>query len=210
MRPIRVSKLSVAIATTMLGTLSLAAQTAPEMEQIANTMVRLCVGGGRTEVVSAGGTASRDFSLRSLDSRGALNGEVKITRSSAEGLVEGLNSALNKVAADQADKVRACLQPVRERLLDLLLPKQSPSNENSIEQAAKALSRGRMALKMDDPDLAIAESNEAIRLNPNYANAFNIRGLAFVKKHVFGNAIDSYSEAIRLKGNESVFYYNRG
>jgi hypothetical protein len=36
--------------------------------------------------------------------------------------VNGLDSVLSQVAADQADKVRACLQPVQERLLSLMLP----------------------------------------------------------------------------------------
>ena len=62
------------------------------------------------------------MSLRSLDVTGNLKGEFKISKSSAEGLVNGLDNALGQVAADQADKVRVCLQPVRERLLDVMLP----------------------------------------------------------------------------------------
>jgi hypothetical protein len=61
-------------------------------------------------------------SLRSLDVTGNLKGEFKIGKSNAEGLVNGLDNALGQVAADQADKVRVCLQPVRERLLDVMLP----------------------------------------------------------------------------------------
>jgi hypothetical protein len=53
---------------------------------------------------------------------GNLRGEFKISRSSAEGLINGIDNALSQVAADQADKVRACLKPVRDRLLDLWLP----------------------------------------------------------------------------------------
>jgi hypothetical protein len=64
------------------------------------------------------------LSLRSLDVKGNLKGEFKISKSSAEGLVNGLDNALGQVAADQADKVRVCLQPVRERLLDVMLPAQ--------------------------------------------------------------------------------------
>jgi hypothetical protein len=98
------------------------AQDAAETERIADTMVRLCVGGGRTEATSGTATGGADLSLRSLDVKGDLKGEFKINKSSAEGLVNGLDNALSQVAADQADKVRACLQPVRERLLDFMLP----------------------------------------------------------------------------------------
>lgn len=99
-----------------------AAQDSVDTEKIANLMVRLCVGGGHTEVTSGVTTGGAEVSLRSLDVKGNLKGEFKINRSSAEGLVDGLNNALSQVSADQADKVRACLQPVRERLLDVLLP----------------------------------------------------------------------------------------
>src|SRR4051794_27121654 len=68
-----------------------AAQNAAETEKIADTMVRLCVGGGRTEATSGGGTGGADLSLRSLDVTGNLKGEFKISRSSAEGLVNGLD-----------------------------------------------------------------------------------------------------------------------
>ena len=99
-----------------------AAQDAVETGKIADTMVRLCVGGGRTEATSGTAAGGADLSLRSLDVKGNLKGEFKINKSSAEGLVNGLDNALSQVAADQADKVRVCLQPVRERLLDVMLP----------------------------------------------------------------------------------------
>jgi hypothetical protein len=97
-----------------------AAQDAAEIDKTADMMVRLCLGGGRSEAVS--GSSAADLSLRSLDVKGNVKGEFKISKSSAEGLVGGIDNALSQIAADQADKVRACLQPVRERLLDLMLP----------------------------------------------------------------------------------------
>lgn len=98
------------------------AQDAAGIERIADTMVRLCVGGGSTQATSGTGSGGADVSLRSLDVKGNLKGEFTVSKSSAEGLVHGLDNALGQVAADQADKVRACLQPVRERLLDVMLP----------------------------------------------------------------------------------------
>ena len=98
------------------------AQDAGDIERIANTMVRLCVAGGRTEAVSGGGAGGADLSLRSLDVKGNLKGEFKITKSNAEGLVGGIENAMTQIAADEADKVRACLEPVRQRLLDVMLP----------------------------------------------------------------------------------------
>jgi hypothetical protein len=83
------------------------AQDATEIDKTADMMVRLCVGGGRTEAMSGGGAGGADLSLRSLDVKGNLKGEFKISKSSAEGLVNGIDNALSQVQADQADKVRA-------------------------------------------------------------------------------------------------------
>jgi hypothetical protein len=112
-----------------------AAQNAADIDKIADMMVRLCVGGGHTEATSATGTGGADLSLRSLDVKGDLQGEFKISKSSAEGLANGLDNALSQVAADQADKARVCLQPVRERLLDAMLP---PKRQGSAGQTVTA------------------------------------------------------------------------
>jgi hypothetical protein len=127
-----------------------AAQDAAEIDKVADTMVRLCVGGGRTEATSGTGTGGADLSLRSLDVKGNLKGEFKVSKSSAEGLVNGLDNALGQVAADQADKVRVCLQPVRERLLDLMLP---PKKQGSAGQTVTA--PGGVAVGRDVKDSPI-------------------------------------------------------
>ena len=64
-----------------------AAQDAAGIERIADTMVRLCVGGGSTEATSGTGSGGADLSLRSLDVKGNLKGEFTVSKSSAEGLV---------------------------------------------------------------------------------------------------------------------------
>src|SRR4051812_10843623 len=116
----RLSKFALLL-TCVLWPDAVGAQTA-DIEQIVNTMVRLCLAGGRTEAVSGRGSGGADLSLRSLDVTGKLKGEFNIERSSAEGLVEGIDNAMSQIAVDQADKVRSCLQPLRERIIDIFLP----------------------------------------------------------------------------------------
>lgn len=99
------------------------ALTSTEIKENVDLMVRLCIAGGRTTASGGGGSGEANLSLRSLDVTGNVKGEYKVNRSDVEGLVEGINSAMSQVAASEADKVRDCLQPVRERLIDILLPK---------------------------------------------------------------------------------------
>ena len=125
-----------------------------EIDKIADMMVRLCLGGGRSEALNAGGDGT-DLSLRSLDARGTPKGEFKINTSSAEGMVNSIDSALSQVAANQADKARACLQPVQERLLNLMLP---PKKQGTTSQSVTAT--GGIAVGGD-------VKNSQITINPS-------------------------------------------
>jgi len=57
---------------------------------------------------------------------------------------------------------------------------------------------------------AIADYNEAIRLNPKYAGAYNLRGRAYHDKGDNDRAIGDYDEAIRLDPKLVEAYDNRG
>jgi tetratricopeptide (TPR) repeat protein len=64
--------------------------------------------------------------------------------------------------------------------------------------------------KKGEYDKAIKDCTQAIRLKPDYAYAFNNRGLAYRKKGETNKAIKDLSEAIRLKPDDALAYYNRG
>jgi tetratricopeptide (TPR) repeat protein len=64
--------------------------------------------------------------------------------------------------------------------------------------------------RTDGHDLKIADYTEAIRLNPNYSEAYQMRGYTYDDKKEYDRAIADYSQAIRLKPQESTAYYNRG
>src|SRR4051794_5305944 len=132
--------------------ISAAAQSAAETNRIADTMVRLCVGGGRTEARSTGGGGGADLSLRARGGKGNLKGEFKGSKARAEGLVNGLDNALSKIAADQVDKVRDCLRPVRERLLGIILPPTRQGAQTTITApggvAAGSIDRSQITIDM--------------------------------------------------------------
>src|SRR5262249_16559641 len=59
-----------------------------------------------------------------------------------------------------------------------------------------------------DRDRAIADYNEAIRLDPENAMAFNNRGASYANKGDRDRAIADYNEAIRLNPNFSLAFTN--
>lgn len=73
------------------------------------------------------------------------------------------------------------------------------------------LKRGEAAAGMHRYDAAIADYNEAIRLRPDYAEAYNDRGHAYHWKGGNGDrAIADFTRAIELRPDYPTAYNNRG
>jgi lipoprotein NlpI len=70
--------------------------------------------------------------------------------------------------------------------------------------------RGSAYQAKGDNDRAIADYNQAIRLDPKYAIAYNGRGNAYRAKGDNDRAIADYDQAIRLDPKFAFAYYNRG
>jgi tetratricopeptide (TPR) repeat protein len=86
-------------------------------------------------------------------------------------------------------------------------------NANVRTPASRAMvytMRGRVYQTKGELDRAIADYDEAIRLDPISAKAYSSRGTAYQTKGDRDRAITDYSEAIRLNPNDSVSYHNRG
>ena len=58
--------------------------------------------------------------------------------------------------------------------------------------------------------MAIADSDQAIALNPDDADAYTHRGLAYVSKGAFDAAIQDFTKAIALNPEHAGAYTNRG
>ncbi len=66
-------------------------------------------------------------------------------------------------------------------------------------------------MRKDNGDLdgALDDYNEAIRLKPDYAMAYNNRGITRKAKDDLDGALDDYNEAIRHKPDYAEANYNR-
>jgi tetratricopeptide (TPR) repeat protein len=62
----------------------------------------------------------------------------------------------------------------------------------------------------NEVERAIADYNEAIRLDPNLADAFTARGNVYGEKGEIERALADYNEAIRLDPKDAKPLYNRG
>jgi tetratricopeptide (TPR) repeat protein len=70
--------------------------------------------------------------------------------------------------------------------------------------------RGYKKDEEGDIDGAITDYNQAIKLNPNFAEAYNNRGIARRNKSDIDGAITDYNQAIKLNPNFAEAYNNRG
>ena len=94
-------------------------------------------------------------------------------------------------------------------LILILLCSCSKINEEAVVwfNKANALWDGQ---KYTDQKKAIGYLNNAIKLQPDYAQAYYNRGNAYYGLGLYKRAIKDYNETIRLKPKDIDAYYNRG
>ncbi|MDP8227814.1 MAG: tetratricopeptide repeat protein [Candidatus Electryoneaceae bacterium] len=83
------------------------------------------------------------------------------------------------------------------------------AQEEDLDQET-ALSWFMKGLSATGLDVKIECYANAIRLNPQYADAYNNRGIAYYAKGAYDRAIQDYDEAIRLNPQYADAYHNRG
>ncbi len=80
--------------------------------------------------------------------------------------------------------------------------------ENTIANAYR--NRGIAYLASGQPDPAIADFTEALKLSPKDGQTYNDRGVAYLTKGKFDLAIDDFNRSIQLNPTSDEPYRNRG
>jgi serine/threonine protein kinase/tetratricopeptide (TPR) repeat protein len=88
-------------------------------------------------------------------------------------------------------------------------PKQMPGQPPDDSNVTKLVNQARNEAEAEQYDKAVADYTEAIRLKPDYAEAYNGRGQSYFKLKQYDKAISDYSDAIRIKADFTEAYSNR-
>ena len=106
-----------------------------------------------------------------------------------QNVVDGLRKAVDKMQSQMAAPSRTFEKELRAEL---------------------AFQQGNVLMMLRQMDKAIERYSHAIKLNPNYAYAYNNRGFAYERKGDFDLALQDYNTAIKLNPDLAGAYANRG
>ena len=126
-----------------------------------------------------------------------------------EGAMADIEKAI-EIETDDWTKNR--LKEFKERIHNKIADSDSIDNsyENDIEKAQEYLIRGIVKSNSKDYKSAISDFDKAIKLNPNFDDAYNNRGVAKEYLTNYNGAIEDYNKFIELNPNNAIVYYNRG
>jgi tetratricopeptide (TPR) repeat protein len=89
------------------------------------------------------------------------------------------------------------------------VPEATPAPGSAIDLYNNALSLCEGSKCTESPK-AIEYLTDAIRLQPDFANAYGARGNAYANQKEYQLALEDYNKAILLKPDKAVFFSNRG
>jgi tetratricopeptide (TPR) repeat protein/energy-coupling factor transporter ATP-binding protein EcfA2 len=134
-----------------------------------------------------------------------------LERDRAEQALAAVTQTADNVVFDIVQALR--LRGVPSELTDEMLDRAIQGYDQAIRLSPNTYAytgRGMAYWMKGDFDRAIADTEQAIKLDPTYARAHNVRGMAFLDKTDEVHAIAEYDEAIRLDPYYARPYNNRG
>ncbi len=153
-----------------------------------------------------------DFSKALADFRQSISIDPEKKQIPAKEAAEGIKRIEQAVAAIGAADWGACFSGPNgdDRMAACTrLISSGKLGNGDLSQAFFQRAVGQVIIK-NDPDRALADFNEVIRLDPKNATAFAIRGAVFVRKGIFDRALADLNEGLRLNPNSAAVHNDFG
>jgi tetratricopeptide (TPR) repeat protein len=101
-----------------------------------------------------------------------------------------------------------CTTAVRPTNKSAIVTGRSPTStrRSSSDFAAAYVNRGGIYEVKGNYDRALADSNQAIKLDPDYPTAYQLRGIVYSNRHDYDRAIADYDQMIKLNPNDATGY----
>src|SRR6266852_2379764 len=166
---------------------------------------------GKAQATADDGSANREFALE----RCAMNSSFsKATFGALAGPLAAVSILLGGMASAQEPQDKAtCLSDSKIVPPDLRVRSCSAviqSGKDDARTLSSALTyRAISFIQKNGIDRAIADIDQAIRIDPNNARAFNGRGFIFLTKGELDRALSDLNEAVRLDPNLGDALVNR-
>jgi tetratricopeptide (TPR) repeat protein len=94
--------------------------------------------------------------------------------------------------------------------VDRLLVAAAPKDRRHLQHLAELVNLSADYAEGGDLDRAIAQLNEALRLDPSFAEAYTQRGVFYTMKNDYDRAMSDFTAAVRMDPSLADAYMNRG
>jgi tetratricopeptide (TPR) repeat protein len=101
-------------------------------------------------------------------------------------------------------------QPAQPEARAAIPPPQPHASQSPRRLAEPFVLRGHAHCRAEEWDQAIKFFDQAIQIDPDYADAFLYRGSAYARKHDYSRALSDLDAALGLNPNSADAYFERG